>query len=223
MSLYLRKKVVGPFQCNCRLLICKETHEAALIDPGDEALQIQKWIKSIEQELGVVLKLKYLLHTHGHLDHIAATRELSGTYPEAKRVIHSEDIPLYDALETQAQMFGLSYGKSLAIQKTIAHEERLVLGKIKLETIHNPGHSPGSVSFRIHEDRSLGLKESVLSGDTLFQGSVGRTDLWGADGELMFQMIRERLLTLDDDTCVCPGHGPDSLMGIEKRSNPFLI
>jgi hydroxyacylglutathione hydrolase len=91
-----------------------------------------------------------------------------------------------------------------------------------LNVIHTPGHRPGSVSLRVHEDSSLGVKEMVLTGDTLFHGSVGRTDLWGADQDTMFRSIKQRLLTLDGDTRVCPGHGPDSTIAIEKRENPFL-
>ena len=93
---------------------------------------------------------------------------------------------------------------------------------MKFSLLHTPGHSPGSVCIRLHEDRANSFSESVFSGDTLFQGSVGRTDLWGADQDQMFKNIRERILTLDDDTRVCPGHGPNTKIGIEKRSNPFL-
>ena len=96
------------------------------------------------------------------------------------------------------------------------------MGDIKLSILHTPGHSPGSVSIRIHEDSAAGTSELVLTGDTLFKESVGRTDLWGADQDQMFRSIRERLLTLDGDTLVCPGHGPDSRIGWEKSSNPFL-
>lgn len=102
------------------------------------------------------------------------------------------------------------------------HEEEIRIGELKLSIIHTPGHSPGSVSMRLHEDSRLQMPETVLTGDTLFQGSVGRTDLWGADQDQMFRAIRERLLTLDGDTLVCPGHGDDSTIAIEKRENPFL-
>lgn len=222
-----RNLVVGPFQCNCRLLMCPETGDAALIDPGDEPAKILAALAKVELRGvdGKILKprLKYLLHTHAHLDHIGGTRGVvEGTPNKPTIALHADDLPLYEKLRDQGKLFGMTYEEPLPVEKFLAHEERLELGRLKLEVIHTPGHSPGSVGIRLHEDSRLGVPETVFSGDTLFQGSVGRTDLWGADGELMFKMIRERLLTLDGDTRVCPGHGPETKIALEKRENPFL-
>jgi glyoxylase-like metal-dependent hydrolase (beta-lactamase superfamily II) len=226
-----KKIVVGPFQCNCRILACPETGEAAVIDPGDEAPRILRAVGELSEELGRPVQVKYLLHTHGHLDHIAATRgvrELLGASAEAaptpapRILLHRADEELYLALARQAALFGLRYGDPLPVDAHLEHEEELRLGKLRLTVVHTPGHSPGSVCLRLHEDSRLGVPESLFSGDTLFEGSVGRTDLWGADGPLMFRMLRERVLSLDDSTRVCPGHGSDTAIGVERRTNPFL-
>lgn len=226
--------VVGPFQCNCRILVCPETGQAALIDPGDEPQKILNRLAGLSLPQGQPIEVKFLFHTHAHLDHIGGTRGVSeglskalpgtpnpGSQPQI--ALHREDEFIYRMLRQQGQMFGIDYEDPLPITHYLEHGEEIAVGKLNFSVIHTPGHSPGSLGLRLHEDSRLGVRETVFSGDTLFQGSVGRTDLWGADGELMFKMIRERLLTLDGDTRVCPGHGPESRIGVEKLSNPFLI
>jgi hydroxyacylglutathione hydrolase len=228
--MFERKWVVGAFQCNCRLLACERTGEAVLVDPGDDSAQILKGLEGLKTPSGLPIQVKYLLQTHGHLDHIGATRDVKlrlGATADApadlpKIALHRADEPLYQQLQMQGSLFGMKYEEPLPIDHYLEHEERLDIGDLKFSIIHTPGHSPGSICLRLHEDSGVGSKESLLSGDTLFQGSVGRTDLWGADGDLMFKNIRERILTLDGDTRVCPGHGADTLIGIEKRENPFL-
>ncbi len=221
--------VVGPFQCNCRLLACPRTGEAVLVDPGDEAKRILTELKQIKTPSGVTIQVKYLLHTHGHLDHIAATRSIQESFQGgqggiAKPVIalHRGDEPLYRNLKMQGSLFGLQFDDPLPIDHYLEDGEVLQVGELKFSMIHTPGHSPGSICMRLSENSEAHIPEMILSGDTLFQGSVGRTDLWGANQDQMFKSIHERLLVLDDDTRVCPGHGPDSLIGIEKRENPFL-
>ncbi|MBL7715302.1 MAG: MBL fold metallo-hydrolase [Bdellovibrionales bacterium] len=218
-----RKVVVGPFQCNCRILVCPNTGHAMVLDPGDESQKILREIEKAEADLKKKIQVKYLMHTHGHLDHIAATKDLKAKLgAEAVIAIHGDDEPLYQQLKMQAGLFGLPYGDPDPIEKRIEHEERITLGDLKLDVVHTPGHSPGSVCLRLHQDSATGASEKLYTGDTLFYLSVGRTDLWGADGDLMFKMIRSRILTLDGDTKVCPGHGPDSTIGTEKKQNPFL-
>lgn len=219
---FLKKWVVGPFQCNCRLIACPKTGEAALVDPGDGADTILRALAGLKLKNGTPVKVKWLLHTHGHLDHIGATRDVKQSLTASKIAIHRGDEPIYRALKMQGQMFGLEYEEPLPIEHYLEDEEEIRIGELKLSILHTPGHSPGSVSMRLHEDSGLQIPETVLTGDTLFQGSVGRTDLWGADQDQMFQAIRERLLTLDSDTLVCPGHGDDSTIAIEKTENPFL-
>ena len=220
--------VVGAFQCNCRLLVCEETGEAALIDPGDEPRKILAAIESAQAALSRPVSVKYLLHTHAHLDHIGATRAvreaLADTQGEATPQIylHQADEPIYRALKQQGQMLGFRYDDPLPVDEYFQDEQELRIGKIKLSLIHTPGHSPGSCCLRMHEDSNLGNAETVYSGDTLFQFSVGRTDFMGGDMGALLRSIKGRLLTLDDDTRVCPGHGPDTKIGLEKRVNPFL-
>jgi len=194
------------------------------VDPGDEAAKILKKLEGLKTSGGAPVQVKYLLHTHGHLDHIGAARgvkEGSGGLPRI--LLHRADEPLYQNLVQQGQLFGIQYEQPLPVDEYLEDGQELKIGDLKVSVLHTPGHSPGSVCLRLHEDSGLGAAESLFSGDTLFQGSVGRTDLWGADQAQMFSSIRNRILTLDDDTRVCPGHGPDSRVGIEKRSNPFLI
>ncbi len=214
--------VVGPFQCNCRLIVCPRTGEAALVDPGDSASDILKGLEGMHVGERAV-RVKLLIHTHGHLDHIGATRGVKEGLAERPTIaLHRGDEWLYKNLKMQGQLFGLSYDEPLPIDHYLEEGEQLRVGMLKLSVLHTPGHSPGSVCLRLHEDSGLGASEAIYSGDTLFQGSVGRTDLWGGDTDLMMKNIRDRILTLDDDTRVCPGHGADTKIGIERRSNPFL-
>lgn len=218
-----RKIVVGPFQCNCHLLVCSETGDAALVDPGDDAARILDLVKKTESEIGKPLQLKWLLHTHGHLDHIGATSAIKAMYPLAKIAIHEGDEFIYNMLKKQGELFGLKYDEPKSVEHRLNHEEEFHVGRAKFTVVHTPGHSPGSACLRLHESSDIGVKESLFSGDTLFQSSVGRTDLWGADGPQMIRMIRDRILTLDGDTAVHPGHGPSTRVGVEKTSNPFLL
>lgn len=215
--------VVGPFQCNCRIVACPDTGEAALIDPGADSDLIIRKIEELQGRYQKKIKVRYILHTHGHLDHIGATREMR-QYLDEKQIsiqadicLHRDDEFLYQNLKTQGKMFGQSLNDPMNIEHYLEHEEEIRLGKLKLSVIHTPGHSPGSVSLRLHEDTELNASERVFSGDTLFQGSIGNTDFWGADRKLLLKSIKTRLFTLDDDTLVCPGHGPNTLIGIEKR------
>ena len=222
-----RNLVVGPFQCNCRILACPETGLGVLIDPGDEPEKILNLVKSTQTPSGASIQIKYLLHTHAHLDHIGGTRGVKSGLPSsgdttAKIAVHRADEPLYQQLKTQGQLFGFQYLDPLPIDQFLEHEEELQVGTLKFSVVHTPGHSPGSICFRLHEDSQAGSREALFSGDTLFKGSVGRTDLWGANSDQMFKSIRQRLLTLDDDTRVCPGHGDETTIGVEKRANPFL-
>ncbi len=202
--------VVGPLQCNCILLGCEKTKEAVLIDPGDEPDRIQAWV----EEAG--LKVKYLLHTHAHFDHIGAT---SGLYSQWRvpPCLHAADEAIYNQLPMQGKMFGMEFAPAPAVEKRLSDEEILTFGDYKLQVLHTPGHSPGSICFK-----SLQGKEDVFSGDTLFHESVGRSDLWGGDQRTLIKSIKDRLFVLEDELEVHPGHGPSTRIGHEKRHNPFL-
>jgi hydroxyacylglutathione hydrolase len=227
MNFLEKTLVVGPFQCNCRILACPKTGQAAVIDPGDQAPAILAALRGLRTPDGRPIEVRYLLQTHGHLDHIGASRPVKEslcTTGTPQIALHRADEELYLKLKVQGSLFGMEdlFEEPLPIDHYLEDDESLRIGELKLTVAHTPGHSPGSVCLRLHEDTALGVKESLYSGDTLFQGSVGRTDLWGGDQDRMFRSIRERLLVLDDDTRVCPGHGPETSIGVEKRENPFL-
>ncbi|NBX76092.1 MAG: MBL fold metallo-hydrolase [Proteobacteria bacterium] len=201
---------VGPLQCNCTILACEKTLEAVIIDPGDEP---QKIIQHLNQ-MGV--SVKYLLHTHAHFDHIGGTKGVKA-HTLAPVCLHSGDQAIYEMLPVQGKMFGMHFESAPPIEKFLQDEETLRFGEHEIQVIHTPGHSPGGVCFKL-----TGGDETLFSGDSLFQGSIGRTDLWGGDYDQLIKSIKQRLLVLDDDIGVFPGHGPSTLIGKEKRNNPFL-
>lgn len=202
---------VGPLQCNCSILACAATREAVVIDPGDEA---EKIVSRLSEE---GLRVKYLLHTHAHFDHVGGTggvRKACG----APVCLHEGDRELYANVPLQARLFGMTAEEPPPVEKWLEDGERLAFGDYSVETLHTPGHSPGSVCFRVWGNG----EELLFSGDTLFQRSIGRTDLWGGSLDQLLQSVRRRLWTLDDDTPVYPGHGPATRIGEEKAENPFL-
>jgi hydroxyacylglutathione hydrolase len=221
--------VVGPFQCNCRILSCTTTGDTVLVDPGDEPEKILSALKEVEAQFGRRIKVRGLFHTHAHLDHMGATRSVKEALLKDAEVdalseifLHAQDHDLYLNLKAQGEMFGFQYEDPLPVDRFFEDEEELQFGSLKFTILHTPGHSPGGVCIQMHEDSQEGISETVFSGDTLFQGSVGRTDLWGGDSDTLIKSIKKRVLTLDDDIRVCPGHGPETRVGVEKRSNPFL-
>ena len=189
---------VGPLQCNCSIVSCPETSEAIVIDPGGD---VQKILDYLEKHK---LKVKFLLHTHAHFDHIMGSRALSEA-TGAPIYLHKEDQFLYDNLDKQCAMFGFAADKPLPLQHFLDDEEEVKVGNLKASVIHTPGHTPGSLCF------SVAGKDSILfAGDTLFQGSIGRTDLWGGSFDKIIKSIKTRLLPLDDSTRVIAGHGPET-------------
>ncbi len=199
---------VGPFQCNCMILGCENTQTAIIVDPGEEAEQIL----SVLSQHG--LKVVYILHSHAHLDHIGATKtvhEKTG----GKTGLHEDDMFLCDHLSTQAELFGLPTPETPIIDQFLKNGDTLSFGNYSIEVLHTPGHTPGSLSFFID---TVGL----ITGDTLFAGSVGRTDLWEGSHPTLISSIKKNLLTFPDETIVYPGHGPKTTIGRERQNNPFL-
>ena len=208
MKLILECLVVPPFESNCWILGCSETEEAVVIDPGDAAGILQT-LKTHQ------FTVKYLIHTHGHIDHVSATSAIQ-RQTGAPVLLHEADQILLDNLTLQGTMFGLSAPAPPTVDRYICEGDRIDWGQHTLSVIETPGHSPGGVCLNLEEEKVL------FAGDTLFQDSIGRTDLWGGDYEQLLDSIRENLWRLDDDTIVCPGHGPRTTIGREKRENPFL-
>lgn len=202
---------VGPIACNCVILGDETTHAAIVVDPGDDVDRIAAVLH--RHALSVVA----IIATHAHIDHVgglATLKELTG----APVLLHEADIPLYENIAVQAQWLGVATPPTTAIDRYLGEGSRLEFGPHALHVLHTPGHTPGSVSFILEERVPL-----VLSGDTLFAGSIGRTDLWGGSFEELMRSIRTKLLTLDDATGVLPGHGPQTTIGQERRTNPFVI
>lgn len=200
---------VGPLQCNCSIVVDESTREAVVIDPGDEPERILKALAAAK------VKPVALLHTHAHLDHITGTREVAEV-SRAPILLHPDDLPLYERLPEQAAFFGLRAGVPRPLDRPLADAEIIRFGQSALTVIHTPGHTPGSVCFALPGDMPV-----LFSGDTLFRRSIGRTDLWGGDTELILASIRERLFTLPGDTRVICGHGEDTAIEQERRLNPF--
>jgi hydroxyacylglutathione hydrolase len=205
----LEMLTVGPFQENCYVIGDQESGVGAIVDPGDEAARI---VLAVEQ---TNLEIAQILVTHAHIDHVGAVAALAEEYA-CPVLMHAEAEPMLKQLPTQAIMMGLRFGKLPTVDRHIEDEEVLEVGSLRLESRYTPGHAPGHLAFYVENE---GL---VLAGDALFAGSVGRTDLFGGNAELLMRSINERLLTLPDETRVYPGHGPGTTIGDERAYNPFL-
>lgn len=207
MSLKLETIVNGPFQENCILAWDDETKTGVLIDPGDEPERLLRTASF----LGI--QVEGIYNTHGHLDHagaVAAVQDKLG----APFAIHPADRFLLDALPAQARMFGLPAVRVPKVDRELADGDTVTVGGHTAEVLHTPGHTPGGVCFL--------FPGVVVVGDTLFAGSIGRTDLPGGSHVQLLSSIRERLLGLDDATRVLCGHGPATTIGLERKHNPFL-
>ncbi len=199
---------VGAFQENCYLYACPQTLEAVIIDPGDEAPRILERI----QELKFVPK--YIINTHGHIDHICAIDEVSEVYP-VPLAIHPDDVSMYTD-ERAASMFGRKAPLVKRKPDILLHEgDTISFGTLTLEVLHTPGHTPGGICL-------VSRPYCVFSGDTLFQRGIGRTDLPGGNYEQIITSIREKLYTLDEELVVFPGHGEPTTILEEKYENPFV-
>lgn len=203
----IKKLTVGPIQANCYVLGCDDTLEAAVIDPGDEAENILLALSESK------LTLKCIINTHGHFDHVGANKKLQDA-TGAPIMIHPEDAPMLNQLSASASAWGLSADDSPEPDRKLGDGDVIEFGKIRLEVIHTPGHSPGGIS--------LFTDGHVFVGDTLFAGSVGRTDLPGGNPGILKASIQDRLFTLGDDVVVHPGHMGDTTVGQERQYNPFV-
>jgi hydroxyacylglutathione hydrolase len=198
----------GMFAENCYLIVDDDGGECAIVDPGEDAgLILHKVEESGTKPVAIWL-------THAHLDHVLGVPKIVAE-TGVPVWLHPADRPLYDAVPEQATWFGLAApGQLPAPDRELAHGQRLQVGGLSFEIRHAPGHSPGSVCLTGH-----GI---ALSGDVLFAGSIGRTDLPGGDFETLIASIERELLSLSDDTIVYSGHGPETTIGRERRTNPFL-
>ena len=202
--------IVGPLQCNCTLLGDEDAAEAIIIDPGDEVSRIYRRLS----DLG--LKLKQILVTHGHNDHVGGALKLKHL-TGAPIFLNENDLPLLKMMEEQAAWVGVPTPDVSAPDVSLTDGLRVGLDRYPADVLHTPGHTQGSVCLHFEP-----LK-MVIAGDTLFAGSIGRTDLPGGNPRQIIDSIETRLLPLADDTRVLPGHGPATTIGAERNHNPFLI
>jgi glyoxylase-like metal-dependent hydrolase (beta-lactamase superfamily II) len=212
-SLFLEVFAVGPIQANCVLLGDANAGDLVVIDPGEEAERIVDRIRAAG------MKATAILHTHGHLDHVGGSADLArllgGELPVG---LHPDEIELYRNAPLQARMFGLEVETPPEPDLMLRHGDAISVGGFDLEVRHTPGHSPGGVCFIT----SSADEPVAIVGDVLFAGSIGRTDLVGGSFRLLERSIREQLYTLLDETRVICGHGPDTTIGRERASNPFV-
>jgi hydroxyacylglutathione hydrolase len=197
---------LGPIQANCFILACEETKEAVVIDPGDEA---DKILMALAKK---ALKVKNIINTHGHFDHVGANRRLKEV-TGAKLMIHSQDVPLLSQSAASAKAWGMRSDDSPAPDRVLEEGDIIKFGNLSLKVIHTPGHTRGGISLYGHG--------AVFVGDTLFSGSVGRTDFPGGDYDTLIKSIQQKIFGLPEDTKVYPGHMGSTTVGTEKRNNPF--
>lgn len=198
---------VGPFGNNIYVAFDPESREAAIFDVGFEPERVIAWVK--QQGLTV----RWLLATHAHYDHVAAMHTMQQAFP-VPFALHPLDRPLLQNVALQGSMFGLPPVPVPGIGLELAEGQTIALGHETLEVIFTPGHAPGHVTFR--------NGDTLWSGDVLFSGSVGRTDLPGGSWDVLARSIREKLFPLGDDLRVLPGHGPETTLGRERRTNPYV-
>ena len=205
----IKELTVGPIMANCFILGCEEKKEAAVIDPGDETDRILDTLQEFN------LSTKYIINTHGHFDHVGGNRKLKEV-TGADILIHPADVPMLSKLSASAAAWGLFAEDSPAPDLTIEEGDTVIVGTITLSVIHTPGHTQGGISL---------LSDGILFvGDTLFAGSIGRTDFPGGDYDTLIASIQNKLFPLGDDVRVLSGHGPETTIAREKhkRNNPFV-
>ena len=212
--------VLTPFQQNTRVVACETTRRAICIDPGERSDELVDFIKTND------LELQAIALTHGHLDHIGGTTDLNHSFPDAEILLHKDDEDLYYGLPQQPLMMGLQpeqlramgmeYEPPPKVTRSWQHGEVYEVGELKFSIRHCPGHTRGHVVLAEEATRK------VFTGDCLFSGSIGRTDLPGGSYEQLIESIRTNILSLPDDFTVYCGHGPETKIGREKAANPFL-
>jgi len=199
--------IVGPMQVNCYLLAPSENSPAIIIDPGDQFRKIKQVLDKHK------LKPAFIINTHGHYDHIGCDDKFG-----IPVYVHKEDIPLLkDSQLNLSGMFSMGYAVKSEIRQ-LEEGKIIELESVRLKVLHTPGHTPGGICLLLEKP----IDKIVFTGDSLFYQGIGRSDLEGGSESLLIKSIKEKLLTLDDNTVVYPGHGPSSTIGEERKNNPFL-
>jgi len=200
---------VGPLLCNCTILGDEETREAIIVDPGDEITRIHRRLT----DLG--LTLKQILITHAHIDHVGGALKLK-SLTSAPIYLNEADLPLLQMMSAQAAWLGIETPETAPPDEGLSDGRQVGLATYPAKVIHTPGHTQGSICLH------FAPMKMVLAGDTLFAGSIGRTDLPGGNFDQIIDSIQSRLLNLPDETRIIPGHGPATTIGAERKTNPFL-
>jgi hydroxyacylglutathione hydrolase len=198
---------VGPFQMNVYIICNQESRECILIDPSDELDKIYTYMEQNN------LKPLAIVNTHAHIDHIRFTKNIQDKF-NLPFYLAKEELPLLENLKQQGVMFGIDTAAPPKVTHNLDEYDSLTIGPFSFKVIHAPGHSPGSMCFLFEND--------IIAGDVLFYDSIGRTDLYMGSYELLINSIKTKLLTLDDEIRVYPGHGSQTTIGREKHLNPFL-
>ena len=201
---------VGPLQCNCSVVGDEQSHEALVIDPGDD---IKNVLKLVEKH---GLKVKQIIITHAHIDHVGGAMKLRAR-TGAPIILNENDQALLRMLDVQASWIGMPAPGEVQIDHSVRQDDKVRAGSLEAVVLHTPGHTEGSISLYFPSEQKL------IAGDTLFAGSIGRTDLPGGSFEKIINSLHEKLLALPDETVVVPGHGPLTTIGSERESNPFLV
>ncbi len=201
---------LGPIQTNCFIAACEESDEAAVIDPAFDGQGIAAALDNHS------LTLTHILLTHAHFDHVGGLAELKERFPSVPVYIHREALAMLQLAPQQAAFYGMRLPSPPVPEKYVADGDEISVGTLRFEVLYTPGHAPGHVSYFLRRELAL------FSGDALFEGSIGRTDLPGGSYETLINAIQTRLLTLPDETRVFSGHGGDTTIGRERRTNPFL-
>jgi len=212
-DMLIRTAATAPFFKNGYLVICEATRQAVLIDPGDEVPELLRAV-AVDRA-----RVTAILLTHAHLDHITGVTQAKSE-TGAPIWIHRDDLFLYNGVVEQGRMFGLRVSPQPSIDRYFEAGQPLEFGRCTVDVHHTPGHSPGGVCLAIGENSAE--RRDLFVGDTLFAGSIGRTDLPGGDMPTLLASIRNVLFSFPDDAVVYSGHGPETTIGEEKRSNPFL-
>lgn len=200
---------VGPLQCNCSIIGDEQTREAMVIDPGD---QIEDLLKILKAEN---LTLKQIVVTHAHIDHVGGAMKLKAA-TGAPILMNQKDEALLKMLDMQATWVGMKPPGAVQVDEAVGEGRILKVGNLSSTVIHTPGHTEGSICLYFPEQKTL------IAGDTLFAGSIGRTDLPGGSYEKIIRSLHNQLMQLPDETQVVPGHGPATTIGEERETNPFL-
>lgn len=200
---------VGPLGVNCFILGCEETGQGVIIDAGGDA----GWIIDAVERHG--LSIVYLINTHGHFDHIGANRALKEKFG-ADLLIHATDSPLLGRAADIARAYGIPGDNSPQPDTCLTDGMEISFGRLTMTVLHTPGHTPGGCCFYLEAEKK------IITGDTLFADSIGRTDLAGGSHEQLLDSVRTRLFILPDDVVAYPGHGPETTIGHEKQHNPYF-